>query len=117
MNIILNASDAMPDGGDLTISTQVMEAETRSVEVMFADTGEGIRPENLDKIFEPFFTTRPTGKGTGLGLSVSYGIIKEHGGKIEVESEVGRGSRFIVRLKIDGQGPVFSDNFLTVKAK
>ena len=62
------------------------------------DTGCGIKQEHLDKIFEPFFTTKPVGKGTGLGLSVSYGIVQQHGGTLEVESEEGKGSVFTVML-------------------
>jgi signal transduction histidine kinase len=64
------------------------------------DNGCGIRPEHLAHLFEPFFTTKPVGQGTGLGLSVSYGIVRDHGGSIEVESEVGRGSTFRVRLPL-----------------
>ncbi len=67
---------------------------------MFKDHGHGIKEENLKKIFEPFFTTKEIGKGTGLGLSVSYGIIKEHGGEITVQSEVGAGSTFTVVLPV-----------------
>ena len=68
--------------------------------VEFADTGKGIAPENLKRIFDPFFTTKPVGKGTGLGLSLSYGIIEKHQGSIEVESEVGKGSTFRLRLPV-----------------
>ena len=64
------------------------------------DTGCGIPPENLKRMFEPFFTTKPVGQGTGLGLSVSYAIVRKHGGVIEVDSEVGRGTRFTIRLPI-----------------
>ena len=64
------------------------------------DDGCGIRPEHRSKLFEPFFTTKPVGQGTGLGLSVSFGIVRDHGGAIEVESEVGRGSTFRVRLPL-----------------
>ena len=66
----------------------------------FTDTGCGIKPEHLDQIFEPFFSTKPVGKGTGLGLSVSYGIVEEHGGTLEVESEEGKGSTFTVVLRL-----------------
>jgi two-component system NtrC family sensor kinase len=64
----------------------------------FADTGVGIPPEHLPKIFDPFFTTMPVGEGTGLGLSITYSIIQQHRGTIEVESQVGEGSTFTVRL-------------------
>jgi len=68
------------------------------VRLVVADNGEGIQPENLAKIFDPFFTTKPEGKGVGLGLAVSYGIIQEHGGDIEVKSQAGQGATFIVSL-------------------
>jgi len=96
LNIILNAANAMPDGGKLTVSTLV-NPEGKA-EVRFADTGSGIPREHLDNIFDPFFTAMPTGQGTGLGLSVSYGIIQQHGGSIEVESTVGVGTTFTVKL-------------------
>ncbi len=67
------------------------------------DHGGGIRPEHLPHIFEPFFTTKPVGDGTGLGLSVSYGIVRDHGGSLEVETEVGRGSVFRVRLPVESR--------------
>jgi len=69
--------------------------------VAFQDSGVGIPPENLSRIFDPFFTTKPEGQGTGLGLSVSYGIISNHNGHIQVESNVGKGSTFTVILPID----------------
>src|SRR6185437_8179162 len=81
LNLFLNARDAMPGGGMLQVRTA---AQNGSVEVEITDTGTGIAPENLHRIFDPFFTTKSTGKGTGLGLSVSYGIIQEHAGKVDV---------------------------------
>ncbi|MFH1774499.1 MAG: ATP-binding protein [Methanobacteriota archaeon] len=97
INIIDNACQAMPDGGRLSIATLVVGS---TIEIRFTDTGVGIPKENLGKIFDPFFTTREVGKGIGLGLSISYGIIQKHKGKIEVESEVGAGSTFTIKLPV-----------------
>jgi two-component system NtrC family sensor kinase len=99
-NIIMNAHQAMTDGGELRISTRKVGDE---VHVLFADTGEGIDSENVGRIFDPFFTTKEVGQGTGLGLSVSYGIVQNHGGTIEVESKLGVGSVFSVRLPLSGK--------------
>jgi two-component system NtrC family sensor kinase len=95
LNLFLNARDAMPSGGMLEVRTA---AHNGSVEVEVADTGNGISREHIHKIFDPFFTTKPGGRGTGLGLSVSYGIIKEHAGKIDVRSTPGRGTSFHVEF-------------------
>jgi two-component system NtrC family sensor kinase len=91
LNLLMNARDAMPSGGMLEVRTA---AHNGSVEVELTDNGAGISPEHLHKIFDPFFTTKPTGRGTGLGLSVSYGIIKEHAGKVDVKSTPGKGTSF-----------------------
>lgn len=91
-NLILNARDAMFDGGTITLSTRMNGSGEIHIDV--ADTGEGISPENLNKIFDPFFTTKGVGNGTGLGLAVSYGIVQEHSGTIEVRSEKGSGTTF-----------------------
>jgi two-component system, NtrC family, sensor kinase len=91
-NLILNARDAMPDGGSLTLST--FTAENGEVVVTVEDTGEGIPAENIGKVFDPFFTTKGVGNGTGLGLAVSYGIVQEHAGLIEVQSTEGVGTVF-----------------------
>lgn len=97
VNIIQNAYQAMPEGGTLRLVTRALGDE---VQIIFADTGVGIPPENLKRIFDPFFTTKEVGQGTGLGLSVSYGIVEQHGGTIEVESKMGAGTTFIVKLPI-----------------
>ncbi|MBL7074121.1 PAS domain S-box protein [candidate division KSB1 bacterium] len=101
MNLINNARDAMPEGGTMTITTKGVEDERGSwVQVEFMDTGVGIAPENLSKIFDPFYTSKEVGKGTGLGLSVSLGIIEGHGGTISVQSKVGKGTTFSVKLPV-----------------
>ncbi len=98
LNMLLNAANAMPGGGTMTITTEA-DGEN-SVKVVFKDTGCGISAENIDKIFDPFFTTMPVGKGTGLGLSITYSIIKHHEGTIHVESAVGKGTTFTIKLPV-----------------
>ena len=95
LNLFLNARDAMPAGGMLEVRTT---AHNGSVEIEVVDTGNGIPREHIHKIFDPFFTTKATGRGTGLGLSVTYGIIKEHAGRIDVRSTPGRGTSFHVEF-------------------
>jgi len=102
-NLSLNASDAMPDGGTLTIRTR-FDADQNAVVVDFSDTGLGISEENIGRIFDPFFTTKQTGKGTGLGLAVTYGIIKRHNGTITVKSSTGEGTTFTVVLPVAQSG-------------
>ena len=108
MNLVVNAQDAMRDGGIIEIVTRL---ETVSDEpgavppgdyalLMVSDTGVGIPPENLDKVFEPFFTTKPSGEGTGLGLATVFGIVKQSGGYVRVDSRVGSGSTFCVYLPL-----------------
>ena len=99
MNLIINAAEAMDGGGKLTLATR-LDLDNRVVEVEFTDTGHGISEENMNKLFEPFFTTKDIAHGTGLGLAISYGIIKSHKGAISVESEVGKGTTFVVRLPL-----------------
>ena len=110
VNLAVNARDAMPDGGRLTVRTANLAAEDAArlsykgmpaadyVRIDVADTGSGIAPDIVDKIFEPFFSTKEVGKGTGLGLSTVYGIVKQTGGFIYVESEAGKGTAFHIFL-------------------
>jgi PAS domain S-box-containing protein len=106
MNIMLNATQAMPNGGELTITTSVAKsvrignAIRNAVRIDIRDTGIGISRENLGKLFTPFFTTKEKGKGVGLGLSVVHGIIERHYGKIEIESDLGAGTTFSIYLGI-----------------
>lgn len=96
LNLLTNALDAMPLGGTLTVSSAM--ASDGWVEAKVTDTGIGVAPEHAPRIFEPFFSTKPEVKGTGLGLSVSLGIVQNHRGRLTVESELGRGATFTVRL-------------------
>jgi signal transduction histidine kinase len=97
INVILNAIEAMPEGGDLLINTNRVDDY---IEIKIKDSGLGIPQEYLSKIFDPFFTTKGV-KGTGLGLSVSYGIIQQHSGSIEINSEVGKGTVVSIRLPVN----------------
>ncbi|HYD95901.1 MAG TPA: ATP-binding protein [Noviherbaspirillum sp.] len=97
MNILLNAGQAIERNGTITLRTRVQDNEAW---IDIQDTGCGIPAENLNRIFDPFFTTKPIGKGTGLGLSLAYGIMRKHQGTIDVESEVGRGTLFRLRLPL-----------------
>jgi two-component system, NtrC family, sensor kinase len=100
MALMLNALDAMDSRGTLTVRSRINPERTDEILLEFIDTGTGIKREHLPKIFEPFFTTKPQGRGTGLGLSICYGIVAEHRGRIEVESQVGVGSNFKVYLPV-----------------
>ncbi len=95
LNLVLNAIDAMPGGGKITVSGG---EKNGWVSLSIADTGVGIPTENLDRIFDAFFTTKSSASGVGLGLSVSYGIVRGHGGRIDVESAPGQGAKFTVKL-------------------
>jgi two-component system, NtrC family, sensor kinase len=99
LNLIINAADAMEDGGQLTLATR-RDRAGKFVEIKVQDTGHGINEENMDKIFDPFFTTKETGHGVGLGLAISYGIVKEHNGAINVESAPGKGTTFTVSFPL-----------------
>ncbi len=102
MNILVNAAQAIERQGRITVKTI---AENGSVVVTISDTGCGIPPQNIPKIFDPFFTTKEVGKGTGLGMNIAYNIVKKHHGAIEVQSEVGKGTTFTVRLPVEAEEP------------
>jgi two-component system NtrC family sensor kinase len=101
LNLVHNALQAMPSGGLLEISTGTRLKENREWAIVSVkDSGVGIDPQNKGRVFEPFYTTKGNAGGTGLGLSVTYGIVTDHGGTIDVESEVGSGSTFTLWLPI-----------------
>jgi len=100
MNLVANAIDACEPEGVVTITT---EHADDAVRIIISDTGRGIDPAIRERIFDPFFTTKPVGHGTGLGLSISYGIVRDHGGRIDVDSQPGKGSRFVVCLPLSAR--------------
>jgi two-component system NtrC family sensor kinase len=102
INILMNAVQAMNERGTITIVTRHHSSD-HSAEVAISDTGQGVPPEQIDRIFDPFFTTKESGHGTGLGLSIAYGIVTTHGGNISVQSEVGKGSTFSIRMPAEPQ--------------
>ena len=97
LNLLINARDAMPEGGSLIVATRI---ENGAACIDVSDTGVGIGRDQLGRIFDPFFTTKGPKKGTGLGLAVSYGIVREHGGQLRVDSALGEGSRFTIELPV-----------------
>lgn len=99
MNMLINAGHSIEECGTITLRSG---HEVDQVWIEIVDTGNGIAPEHLKRIFDPFYTTKPIGKGTGLGLSLSYGIVKKHQGRIEVQSEVGRGTTFRIWIPVGG---------------
>ena len=99
MNLLVNAAQAIEKMGEIRIVTRSMNGY---VEIKISDTGAGIPKESLSKVFDPFFTTKEVGKGTGLGLNVAYNIMMKHKGSIDVQSEVGKGTTFTVRIPVEG---------------
>ena len=105
MNLAVNARDAMPQGGQLTIETATVELGAQFVMLAVSDSGAGMSPEVQARVFEPFFTTKELGQGTGLGLATCYGIVKQHGGSISVDSAVGQGTT--IRIELPAQPGVY----------
>src|SRR5262249_55550400 len=105
MNLLANACDAIATRGNIWITTG---HENEHVRIAIRDDGMGIAPEHMRRIFDPFFTTKPQGQGTGLGLSITYGIVQAHAGRVEVESQPGRGTTVTVVLPV--RPPVRSDS-------
>lgn len=115
MNLVINARDAMPTGGDITVSTELLQiAEDVELDagaylrLSVSDTGQGMPADVLDRAFDPFFTTKATGKGTGLGLSMVYGVARQSGGRAAIESTVGRGTKVSILLRLVDGAPALS---------
>jgi two-component system NtrC family sensor kinase len=109
INLIMNAAESMEGKGKLSITSR-LDKKGQAIEMVFSDTGSGIAKEDLGRIFDPFFTTKDTGHGVGLGLAITYGIIKEHHGMITVESELNKGTTFVIRLPISDEQSIGKDD-------
>ena len=114
--LVMNSIDAMPRGGNLWIRARVLP-DSDQIEIQVRDDGSGIPPEILPHIFEPFLTTKESGRGVGLGLAISHSIIERHHGRIEVQSEVGRGTTFTIRLPVDGNAASVAGTHSTATGK
>jgi hypothetical protein len=114
MNIMLNAQHAMDGRPEKKLTVRIKQGRTGFARIEIQDTGTGMPEEVKKKIFEPFFTTKPPGKGTGLGLSVSYGIIKDHKGVLDVQSKEGEGTTFIIELPYKNPNEVADFSKLTM---
>ena len=101
VNLLSNAIQAIPGNGTIWIHVNLIKEKEDWIQVSIQDSGSGISPENVDKVFDPFFTTKGVGQGTGLGLSITYGIIQKHGGDIQVKSQIGVGTEFIIQIPIE----------------
>ena len=135
VNLAVNARDAMPEGGTLTIDTatigtfdqsgiripkgaaSVATSAERRIRVRLADTGTGMPPEIIDRVFDPFYTTKATGDGTGLGLATVHGIVEQAGGSIEIESEPGLGTSFILEFPTTSKKPVVADEHVVPRPR
>jgi len=115
LNLIINASDAMPQGGILTIRVYEKNMDMDYIAIEIADTGMGIKPDDLTKVMDPFFTTKPLGKGTGLGLSICRHIVRGHQGSINITSEVGKGTTVFIDLPITSDSGQTSLEFCPIK--
>ena len=109
VNLVINARDAMADGGVITISARNDTSDGEYVAISVEDTGAGIAPDILNKIFDPFFTTKPIGKGTGLGLSQVHGFAHQAGGTVKVASELGKGTQITILLPRKETAPAAED--------
>lgn len=103
LNLLTNASDAMPAGGNLIVRARLDDSNEAGLTIEFADSGEGIAADNLERIWDPFFTTRPEGKGTGLGLAICRRIVEEHGGRIEIQSQSSQGTTVRMAFPVTGR--------------
>ena len=114
MNLLVNVAQAIEDKGKISIKTEAIDG---NIHIQISDTGVGIPPQNIPKIFDPFFTTKKIGKGTGLGLNISYSIIERHNGSIDVESDIGKGSTFHIRIPVDPELDDISGNHFISNAE
>jgi two-component system NtrC family sensor kinase len=110
LNLLSNAAYFCKGSGTINTSTGGV---SNNIVIKIQDNGQGIKPEHMDHIFDPFFTTKPDVKGTGLGLSISYGIVKRHGGRIDVKSEPEVGTTFTIALPIEGVKDEEQSNFIS----